>query len=551
MALVLAAAVCCIAVQQGVAASTAQAFVGEGLVVKPGSPSTLTGPAETILTKPTFLPGTVAEAGAYGGAAESTGALAGASGLLGAGATALGAFGLGVGIGTLICHAVGIEGCLFSSADSADPAVETGSWVFKLPGQAVGDSPTGPGLSWYAYIGGSIASLEPGYNGAPTSGGCGETAIAGIDGFVSESEPFYTCKDSEAVKHYVPKARFYRYGMTNRSLSHVTDSQAETLESEGLVNSRVEPEDGSTEGVAAALAGQEGNAAARLGEKIASEIEGSEVENPYANLTVPSCEGLSAAACLELLEELGLTPSVAYLGWGSAVIPDVNLEEPILSLEAQAEKVQSLSPTAGTKVVEGTKVTVTANPDLEGMPLIVPEDPAPGESAESYREKRLVPMAPGWTVKEEVLGEATLDTDYNPNAVVRPVPESGTRLDPETTPKTTVQVNPSTAPPGGGGGGSCAGSYGAIDWAPLNIDVGNKFPFGVIAFFSGWIAEWETGESSPEFDVTIVNDLTIHVALGWLSGTVTYVRLAMVFATFIGFLWFLATAGMKLQGDAS
>ena len=56
-----------------VAPSSASAFVGEGVVLNPGK-TDLTGPAKTIIEKPTFLPDNVGEAAAYGGAEEASGA---------------------------------------------------------------------------------------------------------------------------------------------------------------------------------------------------------------------------------------------------------------------------------------------------------------------------------------------------------------------------------------------------------------------------------------------------------------------------------------------
>ena len=67
-----------------VAPSSASALVGEGVVLNPGK-TDLTGPAKTIIEKPTFLPDNVGEAAAYGGAEEASGA---ARGLRGSGRSA-------------------------------------------------------------------------------------------------------------------------------------------------------------------------------------------------------------------------------------------------------------------------------------------------------------------------------------------------------------------------------------------------------------------------------------------------------------------------------
>ena len=508
----------------------------------------LTGPAKTILTKPTFLPDAVGEAAAYGGAEEATGALLASSGLLGTAASALGAFGLGVGVGTLICHAAGIEGCLFSSADSADSVPESGSWVWKVVPQEVGDSGPGPGLSWYAYQGGSIASIEAGYNGAPTSGGCYVAPITGISGFVSESEPFYNCKDSEGVKHPVPKARFYRYGMANRTLSHLTDAQAETAESEGLVDSRVEPStEGWSEDVASALAGQEGTSAARMGEKVASEIGGSGVSDPYAvTVTVPSCSGEAWVECKEDLEELELVPERSTLTWETAKI------------ELEPDAVTELSPSPETEVETGTKVVVTTNPAEADMPVVVPA-PKGGETYDEYIER----LAPQLAPSRVNVGEASIDPSVGPNAVIRTDPVGGTRLNPEGEHSLEVQTNPSTAPaPGAGVGeaGSCNATVGSVDFTPLNQPVGSRFPFGVVGFFIGWIGEW-SGEAfeDPEFTFTVIpagvfgseKAAQVTLDLETVEPAMEAVRIAFLLVSFVGLLWFLGTAAMKVQGDAS
>lgn len=529
----LAAAVCVLAVQ-GVAASTAQAFTGESVVLNPGK-TDLTGPAKTILTNPTFLPDAEAGASALGGVAEASGAMSvfEASTLF----PSLGAFGLGAVIGSEICEVAGISGCWQLTGTTPSETATGYTWEFNKSLWAWRWT-RGNALYNYAEASecttGSVWPSRADYSGTGTESVATECHHGGSEWFK------LTWTYNEPLRH----------SMKDRSLAYsATDTAMPNYEPEGKPYA---PASNWSEKMASALKEKsDSTQAGRLGKHVASQIEGSKVADPYPHeVTVPSCEGLTAAACLVVLEELGLTPSVANLSYLEAVIPSPNLDEPILSLEAQAEKVQKLAPTVGTKVMSGTKVTVTANPKLAGMPLIVPDDPAPGESAEAWREHRLAPQKAGWTVKPEVLGESTLSTDYEPNAVVRPTPKPGTRLDPTTTPETTVQVNPPTAPPVGGGG-SCGGSYGAIDWSPLNIDVGNHFPFGIVGFFAGWIGEWETGGSAPEFDLHIIGSMNIHVALGWLSGTIEYVRLALVFATFIGFLWFLATAAMKLQGDAS
>jgi len=250
------------------------------------------------------------------------------------------------------------------------------------------------------------------------------------------------------------------------------------------------------------LKNQSGTVAARVGQKIASEIEGSGVDNPYANIPVPSCAGLSAAACVELLEELGLTPSVAYLGWGSAVLGDVDLENPVETLEAQAEKVQELSPEVGTKLAAGAEVEVTANPKLADMPLIVPESPAPGDSVSEF-EGKLGAMGEWGTVTNEVLGEATLDPAYDPSTVVRPVPEAGTRLDPASEPDLTVQTNPATAPPAAAPGSWTPPGIDAVELPSFEGSFCGSFPFGLFCWYGEALTDWGAEGTCPEAEIPL------------------------------------------------
>lgn len=555
----------------------ADAFIGESLVINPVTKD-LTEAAKTIITKPTFIAENVGEAAAAAGEIEAGGAAAVFEGsaipALGTGLLGLGA---GVGIGSLVCHHVGIEGCLFFESDGPQASTEyltgtigaKGEWVFigtpltYLKEWYDFGKTANPDYKygfWYRFSTGTENYAPPnivGHDSGWEKAGCGKNYNAPPDVSVwIPSALGGTCLS----KAYFGSGAF-KSTMRGRKLRHVTTAEAEALKGEGRVSkeSSFEPSSEVTKKIAAAIEGQSGNAPAAVGEKIASQIPGSGVENPYAKITVPSCDGLSATDCIALLESVGLTPSVAYLDWGTAVIPDVNLEEPILSLEAQAEKVQSVSPKTGVKVVKGSKVEVVANPDIEGMPLIVPSDPAPGETVEEYTEKRLEPMAPVWTVNEETLTDATLDPGYDPSTVVRPLPKPGTRMDPAAEPEIDVKVNPPTAPVVGGGGGDCGGTIGAVDWSPLNQPVGSKFPFGVFGFFVGWIGGWEAGDGAPpDWTVTFLPEgvfgskgLETQIDLAFMAPVVGPARLLFLFASFVGLLWFLGTAAAKLQGDGS
>jgi hypothetical protein len=551
------------------APAAAQAYLGESLVetvAGGGAGDTLTNAAKTVISNPTFLPENVGEAGAALGGEE---AAATAGFFEGAGAlpilSGVVAFGAGVGIGSVICNEVlQLEGCWLYESEGASPSVSGGSWVtLAPPNNFVTQGITIRPFEQYWNPGGGPAQLwfEPcvkasetpafdykrsGNSGVCFSGGEHKGTYSALFLSPLHGRKFQGLTKAEAAASGKPTYTGSGYcpEMAPTGCSSKPSTNWAERVAKGLHQSAMAPE-----------ATRE-----KIGQHIASQIPGSGIPDPYANLVVPSCEGLTAAACVALLEEVGLTPSVAYLSWGSAVIPDLDLDEPVLSLEAQAEKVQKLSPAVGTKVVKGSGVTVTANPKKAGMPLIVPADPAPGESVSAWEAKRLAPQGSGWVVTPEVLGEINEDTHYDPETVVRPSPEPGTRLDP-TVPEhhVDVKVNPASSPPVGAGAGTCGGSIGAIDWSPLNQPVGSKFPFGVFAFFVTWVGEWESGEgTSPNWSVTFLpsgvfgsKGLVSHIDLEFMEPVVSVVRVVFLFASFVGLLWFLGTAAAKIQGDPS
>lgn len=257
-------------------------------------------------------------------------------------------------------------------------------------------------------------------------------------------------------------------------------------------------------------AGLDQEDAGGLAQTIGSRVPGSGVADPYA-VMVPSCDGETSVGCVQTLEELGLAVEEKYLTWQTAVIPEsIDLDDPVESLEAQAERVQQLQPKAGTVVNGGSTVVVTSNPAVDDMPIVVPRDPAPGETPEKWLERRIGPMvAPDGevTVTAVPLGEVSMDPHYSPETVVRPVVQPGTRVDPHASTEIKVRTNPSTAPePGAGTAPWSPPGIDPIDLSPIaDLHVGcSSFPFGIFCWLKDGLTSWGPGGECPAISIPFV-----------------------------------------------
>lgn len=536
----LAAALGGVLLTSGVAASTASAFTGESVVLNPGK-TDLTGPAKTILEKPTFLPDSVTGAEALGGVDEGSDAAAVFEGstLLPALGSVI-SFGVGTVVGSEICHVIGLEGCWYFSSEGADPepVAKTYKWEFATVGEFPFNWKWSRGAVEYEGINGSLK-------------GCGSQTPVGWQRLFH-----WTNIEDCGVK--TTTQTLWRDSMANRNLEyHATDSGSIANYEPGGKSYAASSE--WSKNLAAGLKEKsDSTVAGRLGKHIASKIEGSKVADPYPHeVTVPSCVGLTAASCLVVLEELGLTPSVANLSYLEAVIPSANLDEPILSLEAQAEKVQKLSPTSGTKVMSTSTVTVTANPKLAGMPIIVPDDPAPGESVEAWKAKRITPQTSEVTVNPEVLGEAFTNPHYSAESVVRPVPEPGTRLDPATSHEVDVRVNSADAP--APAGAWTAPVIPSIDLTPFSgVAIGcGSFPFGIFCWIGEGLTSWGTSGICPNFSIPFITNFSsgaehpLEVDFCQFEPAMEIIRPVLVVLACFTLAAIFAYAALGIGGDAA
>ena len=198
------------------------------------------------------------------------------------------------------------------------------------------------------------------------------------------------------------------YAMANRELTYSATEAPELSHFEHEAPSKW------SSNLAGQLEGEEGTAAARVGEKIASEIEGSGVSDPYATeVAIPSaCSvGSKRAKCLVELEELELVPEVTELDWDEAVVEELEELEPEETREEESERIIEISPPVETTVTTGTDVELTTNPVEEDMPEFVPK-PDPGEKGDEFKERKFA--CPIWLPHVTTLDDATLDPSKGP-----------------------------------------------------------------------------------------------------------------------------------------
>lgn len=526
-----------------VAPSSASAFVGEGTVLNP-SKTDLTGPAKTIIEKPTFLPDTEAGAGALGGVPEASGAASvfEASTLL----PALGAFGLGAVIGSEICHVVGIEGCWQLTGTTPSETATGYHWEYK---EAAGTYP----WTWRWTRG---QALYNGVDGFDCMTGSDYPVLADYfaEGTESSGECIEYPKPFESYTAH--KVQPLRHSMKERSLAYsATDTAMPNYEPGG------EPYEASSkwsEKMASALKEQpESTPAGRLGEHIASKIEGSGVADPYPHeVAVPDCSGLKKAACVGLLEELELVPEVTELDWDEAVIEELEELEPEKTREEESERIIEISPPVETTVKTGSEVELTTNPEEGDMPEFVPK-PDPGETGDEFKERKF--GLPLWAPHVTTLDDATLDPSKGPEEVARTNPSAGTRVDPhaaEGSQTVDIQQNPSDVPVPASGGWTPP-TIPALDLSPLT-GLGSPctvFPFGLFCWVGEGISQFDVSGECPEAEVpvpAIGGGEPSVFSLGLCGETseilLGYIRPVLLFAFIVG-CGFLFARGTKAIGD--
>lgn len=537
-----------LAVQAVITPGRAEAFLGESSVIDPAT-GKLTSAAEALLKQGKTLPEIIAEARSFGGAGAAGDALGvfEAAGLFPTVATMVGGFAAGFEIGSEVCGLLGISGCFhlwsevgLNSLTATGAAVpEKGNWCWSSA--AVNGGPT---FSYYWR--GGTTSCSGGRTTVPVAGdnpivvekGC--TTYVAATGSTSSAivEPGVWWCGSSSAKVFADMRAYWRSSMADNYL------EFNGSDSPSIPNVSFSADSSWSKNAASAMTGSE--AGEKVGQVIAHRLA-PEIPSPYSlTVEVPDCDGLLYPACEELLEERGLKVTRVTRTWETA--------EP----DGEPEEVLELDPKRGTEVEKGTAVKVVTNPDEKGMPLVVPS-PGEGETYDEY----ITRLAPGLNPERKTRTMDTLDPKLGPDGVIGTSPAPGTRLNPSTEHDVRVDTNPDTAPPVGEvpgvGGSTCSATVPAVDLSPLNLNPGDKFPFGTVGFFVGWVGEWEFPETAPAWWLTIVpagvfgvdDDIRVHVELAALAPIADAVRVAFLLLAFVGFLWFLGTAAMNLNGDAS
>lgn len=473
----------------------------------PTTPPGLTSAAEAILRNPTFLPDAVAETGGGGGGGgEASGLLAvvegsggGGGGLLPVLGSVL-SFGVGTVIGSEICHVIGIEGCWYFGSEGADPStIGGGHWMVYEPGSV---APSGTKEAWPIPVGYTYSwfwdrehseSDYQGY-GAGCEGGLPPNptgATSNVNGYAGVCRKELGPPEvNMEIEYNVP----FRSSMANREFGyHATDSPEISNYEPG--GKPYEAPSNWPEKVAGNLKGQSGNPAGHLGEKLASEIKGSEVADPYlSEVTLPDCRGLLWEPCEELVEELELVPDVEFLTWSDA------------DLGKAPEEVKELVPNWPKTVEEGSTVHIVANPDTGGMPAVIPT-PEKGETYAHYASR----LNPALNGVRQYVDPSAADATEGPNVALRTSPAPGTRTDPSLSTDVTVFTNPADMPAVGAGWEPPA--VGSINLKPLEVVTPcNVFPFGAVCWFVSALGELGSAGSCPTWG------LKLHGAVPGMSG---------------------------------
>lgn len=460
------------------AASRASAFNGESTVIDP-STHELTGPAKTVIERPTFLSENLGEAGAYGGAAEESGAASvfETGGFIPALGPSLLAFTAGAGIGYAICEVLGIEGCnIFESkgSDGTESFYTGESWKFFTEAHTLTSGNVVPADAWqYTSGSGREGVYLEGHTGAePCYQYITAPAPNNADTFITGGTFHFECGQSPTAVAPV------KYALSNRVFRHAATAEGFTK------HSYIPPAEWSKK-TAAAMEGQKNTPAARVGEKIAERVGTAEVADPYG-VTVPNCTGDLWAECKAAVESHKLVPERSSLTWETAVITK------------PAGAVLELKPAAGATVEIGSKVVVKTNPDESGMPVVIPA-PEPNETYSHYITRLATQLKP----HEVVVGEAVIDPHTGPEGVIRTSPEVGTRLNPATEHEVEVQTNPATAPPAAGAW--APPSIPAINLNPLTeIKLGcDDFPFGLFCWLKDGLTEWGKEGECPSVSIPV------------------------------------------------
>jgi hypothetical protein len=210
-----------------------------------------------------------------------------------------------------------------------------------------------------------------------------------------------------------------------------------------------------------------------------------------------------------------------------------------------------------------TYIASQIDPTVPDPYKVAVPDPLPGETADAY-VARLQEL--GLVGRIVTLTEATMDPTLAPGVIARTSPAQGTAV--ATGTEVSVYVNPDTAPGSGtvtppappadgSGGGSGSGDCTpwvrpSIDLAPLNVPIGDVFPFAVPLWTYHLLSSWVQDAVAPKFAVPfpfVTPDPVIDLSL-WDAAMPVW-RGAVLFFAFVSLAWsFMSLAlGGRAGGD--
>jgi hypothetical protein len=523
---------------------TADSYIGESLVESAGK---LTTAAEKVVKSPGSLPEMITKSRAFGGTAEAN-SVAGVFQkgkvlpLLGGWLS----FEAGYATGKEICNMFSLGWCM--SQEVTEAVAPSATWAFR-------ESPicsTGPAFAWQW---GSFCEAAF-YNTAGNHSTCGVGPLPAGATFVPTTG-LGTCGTGPEKGEYSYESGYaYRYGVEGRTFGWSgSDTEMPNY-------SYTQPSEWPNQ-MATAIGGTPESD--RLGQYIASQIEGSGVADPYVKwVEFPDgvCHlGAKVGPCVSALQELDLVPDVKELDWDEAVVEELDELDPEKTREEESEKIIVLPPLPS-EVKTGTPVEIESNPKRKNMPIFLPlpdkgggED-GEGEDPEEYTKR----IAPIFIPNVEELDDGTIDPKVGPGRVSKTHPGPRQRFDPnaETKPEVDIQVNPDTAPRAtpvpGAPGGWAPPSVPSIDFGPL-AGVGSpctSFPFGLFCWMGEAFGQFDVGGQCPEVSLPVWEDNTFDVdglCSPYADQVMSILRPIILFAFIIGMGFLFARGTRAIGGD--
>lgn len=263
------------------------------------------------------------------------------------------------------------------------------------------------------------------------------------------------------------------------------------------------------------------------------------------SFTMPSCAGQTVGNC-----ELAIQSAYGVNHWAAPAFTTTAVPDTQADLTYQPGAVLSTSPDAGALVTSapGT-VALTTNPVY--TVVLVPYI-APWQLGSAYCSAAIALGLGCTTVTNPEPGVSTSGPS-EATAIDPSSPQPGQKVKVGTT--ITVDVNPSDAPyppndPNGSNppvnAGACGVTVPTLDFTPLSsTDVGTKFPFGLLTWFTNGITAWSGSSTAPTFTVPLLGPDNgtsgITADFSVLNPFMPLWRSALLIAATIGMVWGIAT----------